>query len=201
MEAIRTLPSAPTAPDYGDYISVDEFLEIADSPKYADCLVELVEGEIVTVPYHNRQHTEIMGLISAPLVTYVRSNNLGRVYVGDGGFVLERTRVGRDTLRGIDIAFMRADNAPDPSVPRVINDAPDLAIEIVSPGNEPDDIDLKIMQLQRAGTPLIWVFYPATRRVYVYEVDGVSILSESDTLTGGDVLPGFEVKVADLFPL
>lgn len=197
MEAIRSLP---TAPSREEYISADEFLEIANSPKYADCLVELVEGEIVTVPYTNRQHSETLTLVSARLATFVYTNNLGRVYSGDGGFILGRSAIGRDTIRGIDIAFMSAANAPDPTLPSVIEGSPDLAVEIVSPSNEPGDIDLKILQLQRAGTPLIWVIHPVTRRVYVYTVDGVNILSESDTLTGGDILPGFSVKVADIFP-
>ena len=197
MEAIRSLPAAPSREKY---ISADEFLEIANSPLYADCLVELIEGEIVTVPFTNRQHSEILSLVTAKVVDFVYSNKLGRVYSGDGGFLLERSVIGKDTLRGIDIAYMSAANAPDPNVPSVIEGSPDLAIEIVSPSNEPGDIDLKVMQLQRAGTPLIWVIQPVTRRIYVYSVDGVNILSDTDTLTGGDILPGFEIKVADIFP-
>ena len=197
MEAIRTLPSAPVRERY---ISVDEFLEIANSPKYADCLVELVEGEIVAVPYTNRQHSETLTLVTAQVAGHVYSNNLGRVYSGDGGFVLEQSVIGRDTLRGIDIAFMRADKAPDPSLPRVIDGAPDLAIEIVSPSNEAEGIDLKIWQRQRAGTQVIWIIYPGLRCIHIRTPNNLTVLSESDTLTGGDVLPGFEAKVADLFP-
>ncbi len=197
MEAIHTLPSVPTQERY---ISADEFLEIANSPLYANCLVELIEGEIVTVPFTNRQHSEILSLVTAKMVDFVYSNKLGRVYSGDGGFLLERSVIGKDTLRGIDIAYMSAANAPDPNVPSVIEGSPDLAIEIVSPSNAVEDIELKVNQLFRAGTRVIWIVIPGSRSVHVRTADSSSVLRESDTLTGGDILPGFEVKVADIFP-
>ena len=197
MEAIRSLPAAPSCEKY---ISADEFLRIADSPEYADRNVELVEGVIVPMPKTNRQHSEIMTFLAAQLYNFVYRNGLGRVYSGDGGFVLERNTSGRDSSRGIDIAYMSAASAPDPSIPRVIESAPDLAIEIVSPSNAVEDIELKVNQLFRAGTRVIWIVIPGSRSVHVRTADSSSVLRESDALTGGDVLPGFEVKVADIFP-
>ncbi|MCY4466154.1 MAG: Uma2 family endonuclease [Chloroflexi bacterium] len=199
MDAIRAAPAPTlTAPD--KYISADEFLEIANSPLYADCLVELIEGEIVAVPYTNRQHSETLSLLAARLVTFVYGNSLGRVYAGDGGFVLERASSGRDSVRGVDIAFVNSANAPDPNVPSVIEGAPDLAIEIISPSNTAADMQLKLFQLFGAGAKLVWVVYPKTRTVQVHTSAGIRQLRENDILTGGDVLPGFSVKVADIFP-
>ena len=173
---------------------------MSNSPKYADCQIELVEGVIYSVSYTNRQHSETLSLLSANLVSFVYSNNLGRVYSGDGGFVLKRTSSGRDSVRGVDIAFIHSANAPDPSVPSVIEGAPDLAIEIISPSNTAADIQLKLFQLFDAGAKLVWVVFPETRSVEVHSDAGAKTLRTDDTLDGGEVLPGFNIKVADIFP-
>ncbi|MCY3574065.1 MAG: Uma2 family endonuclease [Chloroflexi bacterium] len=182
------------------FISADDFLKMSNSPEYADCNLELVEGVILPVSYTNRQHSEIMSLLAARLVTFVYGNNLGRVYSGDGGFVLERTSSGRDSVRGVDIAFIKSANAPDPNVPAVIEGAPDLAIEIISPSNTAADMQLKLFQLFAAGASLVWVVYPETRSVEVHTATSAKTLMASDTLEGDGVLPGFSVKVADIFP-
>ncbi|MCY4147494.1 MAG: Uma2 family endonuclease [Chloroflexi bacterium] len=199
MDAIHATPMPPLiAPD--KYISADEFLELANSPLYADSAIELVGGVILPMSYTNRQHSETLSLLAARLVAFVYDNKLGRVYSGDGGFVLERTNSGRDSVRGVDIAYMNSANAPDPSVPSIIEGAPDLAVEIISPSNTAADIQMKLFQLFGAGAKLVWVVYPETRSVQVHTAEGANMLRASDTLTGGDVLPGFSVKVAHIFP-
>ncbi len=199
MEAIRAAPM-PTMSALDKTISVDEFLEMANSPEYAGCNFELVEGVIFPVSYTNRQHSETLSLLAARLVAFVYGHKLGRVYSGDGGFVLERTSIGRDSVRGVDIAFIKAANAPDPNVPSVIEGAPDLAIEIISPSNTVSDIDLKISQLLAAGAQAVWIVYPEARKVQVHTRQGIRVFLEDDTLTGGELLPDFRIKVADIFP-
>ena len=77
---------------------------------------------------------------------------------------------------------------------------PDLVAEIISPSNSAQDIHQKIRQLSEAGTALIWIIYPESRTVAIHTPSGATTLEESDTLTGGEVLAGFEVQVADIFP-
>ncbi|MCY4466722.1 MAG: Uma2 family endonuclease [Chloroflexi bacterium] len=180
-------------------VTVDNFLEVASLPKYADCLVELVEGEIVTMPLTNARHGQIVMELGALLRNYVKPRQLGQLTGADAGFVLERNPFGRDTIRGLDIAFISRAKAPEPLPTNFIDFAPDLAVEVLSPGNTVEDMELKISQLLDAGAKLVWIVHPRQKRVDVHTLDGMTRLGLGDTLTGGDVLPGFQVSIADIF--
>jgi Uma2 family endonuclease len=77
---------------------------------------------------------------------------------------------------------------------------PDLAIEVLSPNDRRTDVRAKIKDYVFHSVPLVWLADPETKTVMVYRgsMRGTE-LDESDTLDGGDVLPGFSCKVADLF--
>jgi Uma2 family endonuclease len=78
--------------------------------------------------------------------------------------------------------------------------APDLAAEIVSPSDRADDITTKIAEYFEFGTRLVWFFINWKRTVHVYtSPTQVRILTEADTLDGGDVLPGFSCKISEIF--
>ncbi|MDE2635249.1 MAG: Uma2 family endonuclease [Chloroflexota bacterium] len=182
-------------------ISADRFIALVDSPEYADRIVELVEGEIIEMPLPNAEHGEILSLLAAKIVSHVYDNKLGRVATGDSGFILERNPSGRDTVRGLDLAFISRSKAPAPLPNSFLDYAPDLAVEVISPSNDAADIRLKIRQLLDAGTALIWVVYPDLRIVDVHTRDGAATLEAGDALSGGDVLPGFEITVREIFPV
>ena len=78
--------------------------------------------------------------------------------------------------------------------------APDLAVEVVSPSIEAADIHRKICQLLAAGTALVWIVYPETRTVEVHTKTGATTFADDDIISGGDVLPGFAVAVREIFP-
>ncbi len=180
-------------------LSVEDFLEIANRPEYADCRVELVEGEIVTMSTVRSVHAEIEAHLIIKVGGYIHQHRLGRIYSGDAGFVLERNPDGRDTVRGLDIAFISRAKAPEPLPNTWVEVAPDLAIEIMSPSNTVGDTNLKIDQLLRAGCPQVWIVHPDLRRVDVHSLAGMRVYREGDMLSGGDILPGFELAVSDIF--
>ena len=182
-------------------LSVEDFLEIANRPEYADCRVELVEGEIVTMSTVRSVHAEIEAHLIIKVGGYIHQHRLGRIYSGDAGFVLERNPDGRDTVRGLDIAFISRAKAPEPLPNTWVEVAPDLAIEIMSPSNTVGDTNLKIDQLLRAGCPQVWIVHPDLRRVDVHSLAGMRVYREGDMLSGGDILPGFELAVSDIFPV
>ena len=179
-------------------ISADMFLEYVD--QIDDRLVELVEGVIVDMSRPGWEHGEILMLVASRIYSHVREHDLGRVAVGDTGFVLERREDGKDTVRGLDLAFINRVKASEHLSSAWTSVAPDLAVEVISPSNKAADIELKIWQLLNAGTSLVWVVYPDTRNVVVRSASGAKTLRENDTLSGGDVLPGFEIRVGDIFP-
>ena len=61
-------------------------------------------------------------------------------------------------------------------------------------------MQLKVDQLLAAGTDLVWIVNPESRTVVAHTVDGALTRRENDILSGGDVLPGFEIRVGDIFP-
>ena len=182
------------------YVSVEEFLELAQRPEYQDRQIELVEGEIIEMPKPTVGHGEIVIRLSTKIASYVDENDLGRVTGGDAGFVVRRSPAGRATVRGLDIAFISKAKALKPLPFKLFELAPDLAVEVISPGNSADDIHDKVRELLKMGTPLIWIVHSRTRTVVVHTSAGAVTYEESDTLLGGDVLPGFEVRVGDIFP-
>src|SRR5262249_14150410 len=121
--------------------------------------------------------------------------DLGQV-VAEIGYQLSENP---DTVRAPDVSFM-AKARVTPRTSDYDKTAPDLAVEVASPGNTASDLNEKISEYFEAGGRQVWVFYPKTRTIYLYTSHlKVKILSGDDTLDGGEVLPGFRVKVADIF--
>ncbi|MDE2777003.1 MAG: Uma2 family endonuclease [Chloroflexota bacterium] len=182
------------------YISAEGFLDIVDSAGYEDRSIELVEGEIIEMSKASGLHGQITMLLSIKIASHVVENRLGIVTAAETGFMLERNPVGRDTVRALDIAFLSSETVPAVLPDQLVDVAPDLAVEVISPSNEAADIHHKIRQLLAAGTTLVWIVYPRTRTVEVHTRSGAATLESDDILSGGDVLPGFEIPVREIFP-
>lgn len=108
----------------------------------------------------------------------------------------------RNLHRRPDVAFVSYGRWPTAVVARepAWNVVPDLAVEIVSPTNLAEEIDRKITDYFRSGVRLVWVFYPDSGRVYVYQSPThVCIMERADTLDGGEVLPDFRLPIATLY--
>ena len=181
-------------------ITAERFFEMMEQPEYLDRVLELVEGELLEMSKPTRIHGLVVAFLTAEIVFFVRRGNLGEVVAGDPGFVLERNEDGRDTVRGLDIAFLSKSRDLGPPDFSWYEIGPDLAVEVISPNNKTSDTHLKVMQLLNAGARLVWLVYPESRTVVVHTEAGASTLHENDTLSGGDVLPGFELRVGDIFP-
>jgi Uma2 family endonuclease len=108
----------------------------------------------------------------------------------------------RNLNRRPDVVFVSYARWPTSVVAResAWNVVPDLAVEIVSPTNLAEEIDPKITDYFQSGVRLVWVLYPDSGRVYVYQSPTpVSILERTDTLDGGEVLPGFRLPISGLY--
>ena len=100
---------------------------------------------------------------------------------------------------GVFITFGRL-GTDDPDGGRLVV-APELVIEVVSLHDKANDVETKVRAYLGAGIHLVWVLYPLPRRVHVYRADGTAaVIDGTGDLDGEDVLPGFTVAVADLFP-
>lgn len=78
--------------------------------------------------------------------------------------------------------------------------APDLAVEVLSKGNTAGEMERKLDEYFAAGVTMVWIIDPASNSAEVYEArDQGRHVSLADSLTGGSVLPGFELSLQQLF--
>lgn len=133
------------------------------------------------------------------LQSHVRANKLGHVIAESGMYQLFAAQPKQ--MRRPDVSFVRSGRLPGDKVPvKKMQLAPDLAVEVISPNDEAEEVDTKLDEYLRSGVRLVWVIYLPTRNVWAYKPDGTAKLYRSgDTLPGEDVLPGFSVPVAELF--
>jgi Uma2 family endonuclease len=181
-------------------ITAERFFELMEQPEYLDRVIELVEGELIEMSKPTRIHGVVAARLTMKIANHVDEKDLGEVTSGDAGFVLERNASGSDTVRGLDIAFVSKSRVPDPPDFTWYEIGPDLAVEVISPNNKTSDTHLKVMQLLNAGARLVWLVYPDSRTVVTHSADGAITLHQNDTLSGGDVLPGFEIRIGDISP-
>ena len=160
---------------------------------------EIVNGQIVEEPPLGTRESVMASALVEFLRTFARTNRLGRV-AGETLFILQHEPRLR---RRPDVAYVSAERW---SLTRPTNSeaawdvVPDLAIEIVSPTDLANEIQEKIAEYFQAGVRLVWVFYVARAKVYVYESPiSVRILRRSDQIDGGSVMPGFQVPLAEIF--
>lgn len=178
-------------------ISADRFAELADDPQYRDQRVELVNGEIITMPKPKRLHGFVSHRIVRYLDRYAEEHN-GTLYINETGIVTVERQDGRDTVRGVDVAYYKED---DDNFNQFMRKAPDVAVEVLSPGNEAIDIDDKVAEYLAMGVPLVWIVNPKLRTVTAYYPGNqLHRYGSDDILEAGDVLPGFAVPVKALFP-
>ena len=173
-------------------LTIEQFERLPDDGRR----LELVRGQVVREPPAGYEHGEIAGWIAGELHSFLRERRLGRVITADSGFVLS---VEPPTVRAPDVAFVREERRTFDRK-RFAPIAPDLAVEIVSPSNTLSEIQDKVVDYLDAGSRIVWVVDPGSRLVTVYRSrEDIRLIAEDGEIDGGDVLPGFRVKVSELF--
>ena len=175
-------------------ITAEQLLEMPDN----NMRRELVRGEIREMAPAGDEHGEIAMTVGYFLSHHVRARRLGRTYTAETGFIIARDP---DTVRAPDAAFVRQEVIDATGRLRGFRPgAPDLAIEVISPGDSYTEVKGKVMEWLEAGCRMVVTIDPRQRTVTVYRSrNDITILTEEDTLLGGDVVEGWEVPVADLF--
>jgi Uma2 family endonuclease len=158
---------------------------------------ELVEGELRTMAPTGFEHGGYETDVAFNLKMALRGRGLGRVVGGEVGFRLRRDP---DTVRGADVAFVRAERVPSAELAkRYFEGAPDLAIEIVSPGDTASEVEEKVRDWLRFGAGAVWVIYPSGPSLVAHLPDGSARHHRpDDEVDGGEAVPGFRMRLADL---
>jgi Uma2 family endonuclease len=159
-------------------------------------LCELVDGVLVekTMGYYE---SIVAAVLIELLGAYVRQQRLGSV-MGEAGLL----RLVPGLVRAPDVSFVSWKQFHDRLLPRVrvLARAPDLAVEVLSEGNTPGEMERKLREYFDAGTRLVWYADPLARTVRVFtSPEDVVVLGEDGGLDGADVVPGFQLRVAEWF--
>jgi Uma2 family endonuclease len=187
LERIRMDPPPGTATE-------KDVLAAERQPRKRLC--ELIDGVLVE---------KAMGTPEALLATilgrlmgnYVEQEKLGLVIGADG-----MLRLFPDQVRIPDVCFISWSRLPDGELPRkpIANVVPNLAVEVLSPGNTKKEMDRKLRDYFAAGVELVWVIEPKTQTAKVYTSPGdVEQISSTGSLDGGAVIQGFRLPLKDIF--
>jgi Uma2 family endonuclease len=174
--------------------TLEDLLAMLDSKSY-----ELVDGQLVERNM-GAESSWVGGQLLIGLGTSCKDHRLGWVLPADNGYQCFPHQPG--LVRRPDVSFIRYGRLPGEVLPRGwVEISPDLAVEVVSPNDEIEQLEEKLDDYQKVGVPLIWVIYPRQRKVMVYRSDGSEDrLRESDELSGEDVVPAFRCPVRERFP-
>lgn len=175
----------------------EELLGLPDSVNY-----ELVDGHLVQRDM-GMESSEIAVRITFLLALFMQDRRLGRLFGADAGY--QCFPDAPSMVRKPDASFIKAGRlvggrAPTGHCPI----PPDLAVEVVSPGDSAYEVEEKVAEYLSAGVPLVWVVYPTTRTVRVRRPQSSPLgigseLGPTDSITGEDVLPGFSTPVSAFF--
>ena len=170
--------------------------DVLDIHDREDRLYELVDGVLVEKAM-GMQESFLAVLFVRLLGNYVDRLNLGFVLGADG-----MVRLAPGLIRIPDVSFISWNKFPNRRIPDwpMLQFAPDLAVEILSPSNTPKEMDHKVHDYFNLGVKLVWYVDPVKRTVQVITSSEQYTLLEGDqTLTGDPLLPGFVLPLKDLF--
>lgn len=176
-------------------VTADEMLRM--SPGKLRC--ELIRGELRSMSPAGSEHGAIVMELAMRLASFVKQQRFGVVFGAETGLHLERNP---DTVLAPDIAFVEQKRIPAAGIPKGYwPGPPDLAVEVLSPGDGVGDAEAKAGAWLAHGANEVWGVDPRRRCVVVHRPgERAAVLGETDSLDGGRLVPGFTCRVGELFP-
>ena len=190
-----TLSAQPVLAPAGEFWTDEELIALPDDEGQR---YELWDGELLIMSPATLRHEEIGARLLVAMYQFAEQHRLGQVYGGNAGF-----RLNRLTMYAPDVSFVSKERMRviryDPD--KFGSAAPDLAVEILSPSDTVRQTESKIADYFQHGTRLAWLVNPRRLQVRVYRRPGEHTLLEGSQtqLDGGDVLPGFQYSLGQLF--
>jgi Uma2 family endonuclease len=186
LDRIRTYPSPGTVTEQ----------DLLEAEARSDRIFELIDGTLV-----EKLMASMEGALAAALIhliyAFADTHRLGVVLAPDG---LLRILPGQ--VRAPDVSFIRWERFPDRRLLEqpIFPLAPNLAIEVLSESNTATEMERKLHEYFEAGVELVWYIDPRTRTAQTFaSVDRCLEIGPRGSLSGGGVIPGFELRLADLF--
>ena len=160
--------------------------------------MELVDGKLVgrNMPTGHR-HGHIEAMIAAILIAFMHTAKLGRILSGEVGMFVRRNP---DAIRAADIAFISNERYAQVRSDSYLDVAPELVVEVMSPADTWSEVKQKLRDYFAVNVVMVWIVDPVTESITVYNADGgVREYAAIDMLVAETVLPGFAVRVAEIF--
>lgn len=192
-------PSVPTAPA-PPAIKLLTIADVAALPRTlpsGDVRYELADGRLIVMPPPGDIHGAVQLNIATQLKLQGEFRGLGRART-EVGVILRRNP---DRLTGPDAVFITAALLPLRRSPEgYLETIPELVVEVRSPNDTGPEVQAKVDEYLAAGVRVVWVADPATQTVTANRPNQPpQVFGPADALTVPDVIPGFQVPVADLF--
>ena len=176
-------------------VTLAEYAALPKHPRY-----ELVKGVLVEKMPASREHERTVIRTGRYVDIHVDDHDLGEVYGSNRGYVTVPDSPA--TSRMPDVSFISTERLRPDIFGKLYDGAPDLAMEILSDSNTPAEIAQKITEYLNAGGKAVWVIDIDARTLTVHTAAAPPlVLTDADTVDGGDYLPGFACPVADLLPV
>lgn len=155
---------------------------------------ELIDGKVIEQMPAVFRHDELVLIVGNALRRFAKRNKLGRV-AGGGSFLTEGRQV-----RAPDVSFLSNMDLEGENVESYIQKPPTLAVEIISQNDTYGEVDDKADEFLRAGSKAVWVVNPRHKSVTVHSADeGITIYKMGQSIPGGEIFPGFELPVSEIF--
>lgn len=179
-------------------MTVEEFWEFGNRTENRDRALDLIDGEVIEWLRPYRKHGVVCTRIGSALVKYSERTQSGYATGGNAGVILS---LDPSTVVGPDVALYADNDAEDPVTGWSVH-PPLLAVEVLSPDDDTDQLARKVAAYLASGVKIVWQIDYEERRVTVYRPkQEMEIFSGEQELTGGEDLPGLSIKIADIFKL
>ncbi|MDQ3693115.1 MAG: Uma2 family endonuclease [Chloroflexota bacterium] len=178
-------------------LTYDDLVELQDRPEYEHVRLEIIDGELFVsaapVTFHQRVITNIL----YALEVVVRPRRLGIIFTAPVA-----VRLSMETTIEPDILYIGRDRRQIIST-KVVEGAPDLVMEILSPDTRKRDLTVKKALYERSGVGEYWIIDPTKREVAIFSlIDGAyTAIPVNDAIARSIVIPEFAITLADLFDL
>src|SRR5262245_43241076 len=149
-------------------MTVDEFWDFVNSPENEDRDFDLINGEVIEVSRPTKPHGAVASLVAFELQLYARRVGRGYVVTNDSGVLLGKNP---DSVVGPDVAYFTDANRFEDLHPKWGEIPPVLVAEVLSPNDEPSEVNEKIEVYLKNGVKVLWLIDYARRKVTIYRPD------------------------------
>lgn len=183
------------------FYTAEDLLRLAQSPAYAGKRLELSEGRLIVMSPAGWKHGSLGSLLDRLIGNFVDEHDLGITTAAETGYILRQAASAdeRDIVRAPDVGFIAKARIPADLPDGFVPFAPDLAVEVISPSDDIEEVHRKVAEYLRYGTRMVWLIYPRTESAAIYTPTTFEAIESAGALDGGAVLPGFRLPLRQLF--